>query len=254
MFSVAFPPFKMDFVIVFHFCIQSSLFWLINVYKKYNLSWCFSFLFPSKKELCMGSRALLITLEINLKAFPCQRPRPYHSPFKPSGNCLSVHPGIFVWFWWHQGLHLQEDSRKCSSLNPFLIALIETGQRGNSGPIDYLKTKRPTLQYGCFFTKLFPSALTGCPGEVRICKIHFCQSYNQNKRFFIKNQSRLATMLFIPAAGRNLRQKSPKHTCTQNTWAYSPAAHLGAATIFEYNFGERKIEHSTYKEHGFGRY
>lgn len=139
-------------------------------------------------------------------------------------------------------------------LNPFLIALIETGQRGKSGPVEYLKMKRPSLQYGCFFMKLFPSALTGCPGEVRICKIHFCQSYNQNKRFFIKNQSKLTTMLFLSAAGRNLRQKSPKHICTQNTWAYSPTGHLGAGTIFEYNFWERKIEHSTYKEHGFGRY
>lgn len=57
MFFVAFPQFKIDFVIVFQFCIQSFLFWLINVCEKYNPP-PVPFILFSVKELCLGSKAV----------------------------------------------------------------------------------------------------------------------------------------------------------------------------------------------------
>lgn len=178
-----------------------------NIISPYAFSF---FIFPSKKELCMGSKALLTTLNKS-QSLPCQSPRPYHSPFKPSDNCLSVHPGVFLWFWWHQGLHLQEDGRKCISLNPFLIALRGSVQRRNSGPVDYLKMKRPSLHHGCFFMKLFPSTLATLE-RWGFAKIHFCQNYNQNKRFVVKiNPNSLPCSFFQQLEGISDRNYPNTH-------------------------------------------
>ena len=48
----------------------------------------------SQKKLCMASKTLQITLEINLNVFSRDSPRPYHPFFfffNPSDDCLSVH-------------------------------------------------------------------------------------------------------------------------------------------------------------------
>ena len=47
----------------------------------------------SQKKLCMASKILQITLEINLNVFARDSPRPYHPFFffNPSDDCLSVH-------------------------------------------------------------------------------------------------------------------------------------------------------------------
>ena len=48
----------------------------------------------SQKKLCMASKILQITLEMNLNVFARDSPRPYHPFFffyNPSDDCLSVH-------------------------------------------------------------------------------------------------------------------------------------------------------------------